>query len=617
MRVGYFLKPALYAFGVGYDQSSKQGIRLIINLIKKHQLILFLLLISGVSIAIMEGATIAILAASVIVITSKDNSCPELLVRALDFFGMKHCNDFDKYQLFIWMVLLAVFIQVVKALAIYISGYLAVILRTRIAFDMRIQIVSKLLLLSYEQSATISAGEKQALINRSTKLASMVPFVNEFIVTVFVLITYFVILFTMNWQLFLVAFFMMSIVFIIVTPFFQKIRKLSFQARTNSNYLLKRVIDYMFALRLVKLYAKEDDVLKNIKHIISKEIGFFRSTSLYSLAVGPIQETIIVCSMAVILLLSYFLGGESVEEFLPSTLAFLLVLNRSNSKVAALNYLRDNFSKNMPSVQYVSDFLHLNYVSEFSEKVTKVNKDWNFIKFRDVNFSYASSEMNQLNDVNFEIKRGDSIAFVGSSGAGKSTLVDLLTGLIMPTFGNIALDNENLNVENLQSWRSQFAMVSQNDLILNDTVMTNLLFANENASREEIINACKLADAHDFIESLGDSYETVLGEKGFKLSGGQIQRIAFARALLAGTPILVLDEATSALDTITEQKIIQALDVIDKSKTVIMIAHRLSTVIHADKIFVLEQGSIIDSGSHSELIGKDGVYKKMWSLQSN
>ena len=609
-------KLVLFASGINADSSSQRGIKLIAKLIKQHKLFLCCLLFAGLFIGFIEGAAIGLLAFSVVVITGKSDSCPEGVSHFLEYTSLNLCNDYDKYQMFVWIVFLSIGVQIVKAIASYGSGYLAVILRTRVAFQMRSEVVSHLFSLPYEKSALYSAGEKQSLFSNSTKLASMVPYVNELIVTLCVLLVYFGILIFMDWKLFLVSLCLMAAVFLCVIPFLHKIRKLSFEIRHNGNYMLKRVIDYMFALRLVKLYAKERDVLNSINQIVRKEAGLSRMTSLYSLAIQPIQETIVIISIASILLLNYYLAGESVEEFLPGILAFVLVLNRCNARVSTINALRDKFAKGMASVQYVTDLLQIDIVNDNSECGIVVKDDWESLELKKLNFSYEGSDVNQLNEISFSIKRGESVAFVGSSGAGKSTLVDIVMGLITPTSGSISLGGVSAEDSSLQSWRKQFAMVSQNDLILNDTVKANLCFAQDGLSDEKIIQACKLANAHEFIEDLEEGYQTILGEKGFRLSGGQVQRIAFARALLSETPILILDEATSALDTITEKKIVDALRSVNRDKTVIMIAHRLSTIIHADKIFVLESGKIIDAGTHLELSNRSGLYKQMWSLQN-
>ncbi|MBT5559681.1 MAG: ATP-binding cassette domain-containing protein, partial [Proteobacteria bacterium] len=237
------------------------------------------------------------------------------------------------------------------------------------------------------------------------------------------------------------------------------------------------------------------------------------------------------------------------------------------------------------------------------------------IRFDRVSFVYPGSTEAVLNDLSFEIIPGEFLGIVGASGAGKSTLVDLIVDLYRPSFGSISINEVTSDQADATAWRQMFSVVSQNDLVLHDTVRNNMLFAKENATEGEIITAAKQARAYDFICQLDSGLDTKLGELGFKLSGGQLQRIAMARAILRDTPILIFDEATSALDSLTEQEIVDQLEYHRDGKTIISIAHRLSTLKNADRIMVLQQGQIYEIGSHTELLEMGGLYSAMWNAQ--
>ena len=241
-------------------------------------------------------------------------------------------------------------------------------------------------------------------------------------------------------------------------------------------------------------------------------------------------------------------------------------------------------------------------------------KDSNII-FSNVSFKYETTDKQAIKDVNFEIKGNTMSAFVGHSGAGKSTIINLLPRFYDPQEGKIIIDDQNIKEVSLNSLRKNLSLVSQDVILFDDTIKNNIAYAKENASTEEIKRACKFAAADEFIEKLPLGYDTVVGENGIRLSGGQKQRISIARAILKESPIILLDEATSSLDAESEEIVQNAILNLTKNKTTLVIAHRLSTIHNADKIFVLKNGKVIDSGNHEALIEKSEEYKSLYSKQ--
>jgi len=237
------------------------------------------------------------------------------------------------------------------------------------------------------------------------------------------------------------------------------------------------------------------------------------------------------------------------------------------------------------------------------------------IIFKDLSFHYGNKDEQVLKNINFSISSGQIIALVGPSGAGKSTLVDLIPRFYDTTKGSIFIDDNNIKEIDINSLRSLMGIVTQETFLFNDTVRANISYGVESLSDDIIKDAAIAANAHEFIKKLPDGYETIIGERGVSLSGGQRQRIAIARAIVKNPPILILDEATSSLDTESEKKVQQAIEKLMRNRTVIVIAHRLSTVHNADKIIVLDKGEIIDEGSHDELINRDGIYKQLHNMQ--
>jgi subfamily B ATP-binding cassette protein MsbA len=235
------------------------------------------------------------------------------------------------------------------------------------------------------------------------------------------------------------------------------------------------------------------------------------------------------------------------------------------------------------------------------------------IVFKNVNFSYNSTLV--LRDINLTADKGQIIAIVGESGAGKSTLLDLIPRFYEPLSGTIEIDGTDINLIKGDSLLEQIAIVSQQTFLFNRSLADNILYGRKDASFEEIEDAAKAANIHDFIIDLPKGYDTIVGEQGVKLSGGQRQRVTIARAILKDAPILILDEATSSLDSESEKLVQEALDNLIKNKTTFVIAHRLSTIRHANRIIVLKSGSIIESGTHDELLEKEGEYKKLYRIQ--
>ncbi len=239
------------------------------------------------------------------------------------------------------------------------------------------------------------------------------------------------------------------------------------------------------------------------------------------------------------------------------------------------------------------------------------------LEFRSVCLKYGQDQKSSVSNLSFKIPKGAITAIVGPSGAGKSSVLDMIIRLYEPTSGEILIDGEPISKFEMSSWRASLGVVSQDSCIFNDSVEENIRFGVDHAAEEEIIEAAKLSGAHGFIMKLEQGYETKLGERGYKLSGGEIQRISLARALLKNPQILILDEATSSLDRATEREIQNSLELYSRNRTVIVIAHRLSTITMADQIIFIENGTIVESGTHSKLIESNGKYAHLWHLQSH
>jgi subfamily B ATP-binding cassette protein MsbA len=328
----------------------------------------------------------------------------------------------------------------------------------------------------------------------------------------------------------------------------------------------------------------------------------------------PIIETIGIIAMVVFF---YFgLREINVGNMEPSQFfAFLFFLLRSYDPMRKLSRQHNEISKAFAAAQDVWDVLDESVKLPVKENAVKLKPLKQQISINNVSFSYQDEKKQVLKNISLDISKGQMVALVGESGGGKSSLIKLIQRLYDPTEGSILWDETDLREADLLSLKKQIALVTQETVLFNESILYNISYGNPEASFEEIKKAAKVAFADRFIEELPEKYETIVGERGIFLSGGQRQRIAIARAVLAHSPVLILDEATSALDTESERFVKKALTNLMRDRTSIVIAHRLSTVRKADQIVVLQNGQIIEKGTHEELIAEAGVYKKLYELQ--
>ena len=313
-----------------------------------------------------------------------------------------------------------------------------------------------------------------------------------------------------------------------------------------------------------------------------------------------------------------FFGGRlALGAYLPleDLAAFFLYLNIFYQPIMALGQINEGLQQALGSAERVVSILEAESEIVEAPDALELERALGSVEFRNVSFKYVDS-IPVLKDISFKLKPGETLALVGATGVGKTTIASLIPRFYDPDEGEILVDGQDIRRLTLNSLRRQISLVSQDVFLFNGTVLDNILYGSPGASEEEVIAAAKAANAHDFIMGLENGYETRIGERGVKLSGGQKQRISIARAILKDAPILILDEATSAVDTQTERLIQEALNKLKENKTAIVIAHRLSTIQDADQILVLEEGEILEQGTHQELLDKKGLYYKLCQAQS-
>jgi subfamily B ATP-binding cassette protein MsbA len=330
------------------------------------------------------------------------------------------------------------------------------------------------------------------------------------------------------------------------------------------------------------------------------------------LSVSTIQ---VIASIALAFVLYLASTPTMLNELSPGVfVAVVLSMMALLKPLKQITTVNNEFQKGMAACASIFELLDQDIEMDTGNK--ELTRAQGNIEFKDVTFTYPRKSRPALRNVSFVINAGQTVALVGRSGSGKSTLSSLLTRFYRPESGEISIDGVALNDVTLTSLRKQFALVSQQVTLFNDTIANNIAYGcADKVTREQIIQAAKAAHVSEFVAQQENGFETIIGENGVALSGGQRQRIAIARAILADSPILILDEATSALDTESEKLIQHALEELQKSRTNIVIAHRLSTIESADLILVVEQGEVVERGTHSELLGQDGMYAQLHKMQ--
>lgn len=422
------------------------------------------------------------------------------------------------------------------------------------------------------------------------------------------------ILFTMNARLAFYTLVPVPLLIWMVVKFSKISRPIFKQAQAREGEMNSILQDNFSGIREIKAFTKEEyESLRTGERITSHTRAILRALA-FSNSFHPGIE--FVSSIGTVIVI-FFGGRLALANKLPleDLVAFLLYLGSFYGPITALGRINEGLQQALASAERVLEVLNEESEIRDSQDAVKLNRVEGMIEFRDVSFQYVK-DIPVLKNISFKVRAGETLALVGPTGVGKSTMASLIPRFYDPGSGAILIDGLDIRKIALSSLRKQISFVSQDIFLFNGTVKDNILYGQQNATEDQIIEAAKAANAHEFIVDLPEGYETKVGERGVKLSGGQKQRISIARAILKDAPILILDEATSSVDTQTEKLIQEALNKLKKNKTTVVIAHRLSTIQEAEQIIVLKEGEIVEKGTHEELLQEEGLYSQLCKAQN-
>ena len=417
-----------------------------------------------------------------------------------------------------------------------------------------------------------------------------------------------------NWKLASFAIFMMPLAIVFAKSLGKRIGKVQGEGSLQSGILTVFLTEILKAAKMIRIYQKEKDEIKNAKKAIERVVEKNIKIASIMIRATPVMETLTGFMIAGFIFYSGKLiaaGELEINNFF-SFLAAMMLAYQPIRSLATINMM---IYQGTTAAKRIFDVIDKPIETTNDTTLPDLKIEKCSIKFDNISFSYLNTNEKAINNINLNINGGSMTAFVGHSGAGKSTIINLLPRFYEPQEGKIYIDNQNIHKVNLNSLRKNISFVSQDVVLFDDTIKANIAYANSEASEKEILEACDFAAATEFIVKLPKGFETKIGENGVRVSGGQKQRISIARAILKKSPIILLDEATSSLDADSEQVVQNAIFNLVKNKTTLVIAHRLSTIHSADQIFVLKNGSIIGSGNHNSLINDSNEYKSLYEKQ--
>lgn len=534
------------------------------------------------------------------------------------FYVSSFIGTFGASRVLLMLCLVFCAIVIVKTACYFGAAAVMVPIRTGVVKDMRVQIYDKILSLplgffSQERKGDIIArisGDVQEVENSISSTIEML------IKNPILILIYLGVLCRMSWELTLFTVLFAPAMIGVMSLIGRKLKAQSTEAQRYWSDTMSQVEETLGGLRIIKAFLAEKKMASRFEAITEAMRSKNTRVAIRQSSAHPVSELLGSVMIAIVLWFggTLILGDHAVIDA-PSFMAYMAILYSVIQPIKDLSKAAYSIPKGLASMDRINVILDAeNNIAEPSRPVSLKSFEKS-IEFRNVHFRYESGR-EVLHGIDLTIPKGHNVAIVGASGAGKSTLADLIPRFYDPDEGSISIDGIDIRDVSTRDLRALMGNVNQDPILFNDTIFNNIAFGVENATMEQVVAAAKIANAHEFIITKPEGYDTCIGDRGVMLSGGQRQRISIARAILKNPPILILDEATASLDTESERMVQDALDYLMSNRTTISIAHRLSTVKKADEIIVMNEGLIVERGRHDELIELDGYYRKLYEMQT-